>query len=98
LAVCARHRVTVIGGVPAMYAEFAALSDEELGTGLATVRLLSSGAAPLHPKVLATIHAKTGLGVFEGYGLTETAPVLTSTLVTGYPKPGSVGRPLPGVE
>ncbi|MEJ7705377.1 MAG: AMP-binding protein [Geodermatophilaceae bacterium] len=40
----------------------------------------------------------TGLGVHEGYGLTETAPVLTSTLVTGRPKPGSIGRPVPGVE
>jgi long-chain acyl-CoA synthetase len=48
--------------------------------------------------VLATIRQKTGLAVFEGYGLTETAPAVTSTLVTGYAKPGSVGRPLPGIE
>ncbi|MDQ0377729.1 AMP-binding protein [Amycolatopsis thermophila] len=98
LRACADHRVTVIGGVPAMYAELAALDRDELGRGLATVRLLTSGAAPLHPKVLAAIREKTGLGVYEGYGLTETAPVVTSTLVTGYPKPGSTGRPLPGVE
>jgi long-chain acyl-CoA synthetase len=98
LQVCAAERVTVIGGVPAMYAEFAQLSADELGEGLATVRLLSSGAAPLHPKVLASIREKTGLAIFEGYGLTETAPVVTSTLVTGYAKPGSVGRPVPGVE
>lgn len=98
LEVCAEHRITVIGGVPAMYAEFARMAAEELGEGLASVRLLSSGAAPLHPKVLATMREKTGLSIFEGYGLTETAPVVTSTLVTGYAKPGSVGRPLPGVE
>jgi len=98
LEVCAEHRITVIGGVPAMYSEFANRPAEELGAGLASVRLLNSGAAPLHPKVLATIREKTGLGVFEGYGLTEAAPVVTSTLVTGYPKPGSVGRPLPGIE
>ncbi|HET6503590.1 MAG TPA: AMP-binding protein [Amycolatopsis sp.] len=98
LEVCARHRVTVIGGVPAMYAELASLPEAELGEGLATVRLLTSGAAPLHPRVLAAIRAKTGLGVFEGYGLTEAAPVVTSTLVTGYPKPGSVGAALPGVQ
>jgi long-chain acyl-CoA synthetase len=98
LAACARHRVTVIGGVPAMYAEFAKAPDEQLARGLASVRLLTSGAAPLHPRVLAAIREKTGLGVFEGYGLTETAPAVTSTLVTGYPKPGSVGAPLPGVE
>ncbi|MFF5986126.1 AMP-binding protein [Prauserella flavalba] len=98
LAACADHRVTVIVGVPAMYAELAVLPADEVGEALSTVRLLVSGAAPLHPKVLAAIRGATGLAVFEGYGLTEAAPVVTSTLVTGYAKPGSVGRPLPGVE
>ncbi|WP_410638230.1 AMP-binding protein [Amycolatopsis sp. lyj-346] len=95
---CAEHRVTSITGVPTMYGEFAALGAEELRRGLATVRRMTSGAAPLHPKVLSAIREATGLDVFEGYGLTECAPVVTSTLVTGYPKPGSVGRPLPGIE
>ena len=95
---CAEYRVTSITGVPTMYGEFAALGTEELGRGLATVRQMISGAAPLHPKVLTAIREGTGLDVYEGYGLTECAPVVTSTLVTGYPKPGSVGRPLPGVE
>ncbi|WP_228004407.1 AMP-binding protein [Amycolatopsis sp. YIM 10] len=98
LADCAEFRVTTIAGVPAMYAEFAALDADELGAGLATVRRMTSGAAPLHPKVLAAIRAATGMDVYEGYGLTEAAPVVTTTLVTGYPKPGSVGRALPGIE
>ncbi|MGH3949151.1 MAG: AMP-binding protein, partial [Pseudonocardiaceae bacterium] len=98
LAECAAHGVTVIFGVPTMYRELAALPHAELAAGLSGVRLLTSGAAPLHPKVLGQISEATGLGVFEGYGLTETAPVLTSTMVTGYAKPGSVGRPIPGVE
>lgn len=95
---CAGHRVSAIAGVPTIYTEFAALGPDELKRGLATVRRMSSGAAPLHPRVLTAIREATGLDVFEGYGLTECAPVVTSTLVTGYPKPGSVGRPLPGVE
>ncbi|WP_024876453.1 AMP-binding protein [Saccharomonospora piscinae] len=98
LSDCLTHRVTVVLGVPAMYAEFAARPVDELGECLATARLLVSGAAPLRPKVLAAVRGATGLAVFEGYGLTEAAPVVTSTLVTGYAKPGSVGRPLPGVE
>jgi long-chain acyl-CoA synthetase len=60
--------------------------------------LLTSGAAPLPPALLAAMRQATGLSVFEGYGLTETGPVLTSTLVGGYAKAGSVGRPIPGVE
>ncbi|WP_329052704.1 AMP-binding protein [Amycolatopsis sp. NBC_01488] len=95
---CAEHGVTTITGVPTMYAEFAALGTDELQAKLTTVRRMTSGAAPLHPKVLGAIREATGLDVYEGYGLTECAPVVTSTLVTGYPKPGSVGRPLPGVE
>ncbi|MFC4001721.1 AMP-binding protein [Prauserella oleivorans] len=98
LRTCLDERVTVIVGVPAMYTEFAALPADEVGEALSTVRLLVSGAAPLHPRVLAAIRAATGLAVFEGYGLTEAAPVVTSTLVTGYAKPGSAGRPLPGIE
>ncbi|GAB3455122.1 AMP-binding protein [Actinophytocola sediminis] len=98
LAACAEHRVTALVGVPAMYQAFAAAPAERLAEAMATVRLLTSGAAPLPPSVLAAITAATGLPVFEGYGLTETGPVLTSTLVGGVAKPGSVGRPLPGVE
>ncbi|PRX45549.1 long-chain acyl-CoA synthetase [Prauserella shujinwangii] len=98
LALCAEHRITAVVGVPTMFTDLAALPADEVGEALSTVRLLTSGAAPLHPRTLAAIRGATGLNVFEGYGLTEAAPVVTSTLVTGYPKPGSVGRPLPGIE
>jgi long-chain acyl-CoA synthetase len=36
--------------------------------------------------------------VWEGYGLTEAAPVVASTMVGRRAKPGCVGSPLPGVE
>lgn len=98
LRACAEHEVTALVGVPAMYQAFTAVPAERLAGAMATVRLLTSGAAPLPPPVLAAIREATGLPVFEGYGLTETGPVLTSTLVGGVAKPGSVGRPLPGVE
>ena len=92
------HRATTVVGVPPMYAAFAAVPEERLHAALSTVRLFTSGAAPLAPRVLASIRRVTGLPVFEGYGLTETGPVLTSTLASGYAKAGSVGRPLTGVR
>ncbi|MGH3630877.1 MAG: AMP-binding protein, partial [Sciscionella sp.] len=98
LAAAERHRVTVLAGVPPMYSAFLRRPADELGEALSTLRLLTSGGAPLRPEVLAGMRAATGLPVFEGYGLTEAGPVLTSTMVGGYAKPGSVGRPLPGVE
>lgn len=98
LAAIQTHRVTALVGVPPMYAALLTAPDERLHEALATVRLFTSGAAPLSPELLAGIRRVTGLPVYEGYGLTETAPALTTTLVSGHAKPGSVGRPLPGVE
>jgi long-chain acyl-CoA synthetase len=98
LDLCERHRVTAMVGVPPMYQAFAAVGSDRLADALASMRLLTSGAAPLPAEVLAAIRTTTGLSVFEGYGLTETGPVLTSALVGGYAKAGAVGRPIPGVE
>jgi long-chain acyl-CoA synthetase len=93
-----RHRVTTLVGVPPMYSALLSVPDERLHAALSTVRLFTSGAAPLSANILAGMQRITGLPVYEGYGLTETGPVLTWTLVSGVAKPGSVGRPLPGVE
>ncbi|HVV25207.1 MAG TPA: AMP-binding protein [Pseudonocardiaceae bacterium] len=92
------NRITTVIGVPPMYSALLTAGDERLREALATVRLFTSGAAPLPPAVLAGIRRVTGLPVYEGYGLTETGPVLTSTLASGYAKAGSVGRPIPGVQ
>ena len=51
-----------------------------------------SGAAPLSPELVEEFTARTGITVHQGYGLTEAAPVVTSTLCSRAVKPGSVGR------
>jgi long-chain acyl-CoA synthetase len=79
-----------------MYVAWSMLPD--LGDSMASVRLALSGAAPLPPPVLSAVLEATGHHIFEGYGLTETAPVLTTTLCSRVAKPGSVGRAVPGVE
>jgi long-chain acyl-CoA synthetase len=88
--------VTNIIGAPPMYVAWSMLPD--VGDALRSLRLAVSGAAPLPPTVMQQFADATGHRVFEGYGLTETAPVLTTTLCSDVAKPGSVGRTIPGVE
>lgn len=60
------------------------------------IRLAISGGAPLNPEVAGVFHA-LGLNILQGYGLTETSPVV-STNTPDDNRPETVGRPLPGVE
>jgi len=92
-----RHDVTVLAGVPTMYSQWLAL---DIGAGtFASVRLAVSGAAPLPPEVGAAFRERFGVVVHQGYGLTEAAPIVTTTALAGSePRAGSIGPPLPGVE
>jgi long-chain acyl-CoA synthetase len=61
-----------------------------------TLRLLCCGGAPLDPKLALKLRA-LGWDVAVGYGLTETAPLLTVRMSDNFDL-ASVGKPLPGVD
>jgi long-chain acyl-CoA synthetase len=65
---------------------------------LGKVRLAVSGAAPLGSDVLRDFYDLFNVRIYEGYGLTETAPTLWSNRMVDRPRPGSVGKPLPEVQ
>ena len=60
------------------------------------IRQLNSGGAPL-PRHVCDGFDQAGLQIFEGYGLTETSPVITFNHAKAY-RFGSVGLTIPGVE
>jgi long-chain acyl-CoA synthetase len=61
------------------------------------MRYLISGGSALSEKVQKDLHG-LGFTVLEGYGLTESSPVLTVARPANKLMKGSVGKPLPGVE
>jgi long-chain acyl-CoA synthetase len=61
------------------------------------MRLLISGGSALPADTFKSFRG-LGFNVYEGYGMTESAPVLTVMRPGDKPIPGSVGRPLPGID
>lgn len=97
--VVARAGVTVIAGVPTIYRSWLDQPEDALPRDtFASVRLAVSGAAPLDAELVSAFHARFGVTLHDGYGLTETSPVVTTSVVGEAARPGSIGVPIPGVE
>ena len=84
--------------VPVAPAVFAHWRGVDLAGRLGPVRLVLSGSAPVSAEVVEEFVARTGVPVHQGYGLTEAAPVVTSTLCSPAAPAGSVGAPLHGID
>ena len=91
-----RTRPTVMPAVPTLYTALSNLPDLERHE-LGRIGLCISGGAPIPAEVLAKFEARTGCTIIEGYGLSETAPIVSFNL-PGAVRVGSVGRPLPQTE
>lgn len=88
--------VTVVPGAPPLWVVFS-MFDEAPADSFARVRLALTGAARMPEEAMRRLQDRFGLTLAEGYGLTEAAPVVTSS--AGMPvKFGSVGRVLSGMQ
>ena len=92
-----RHHVTVFEGVPTMYVALLEAAQQE-GAKVPALRLCTSGGAPLALSLLTEFESKFGTFVLEGYGLSETSPMTCFNQPHFPRRPGSVGRPVWGVD
>ena len=90
-----RKPPTQFFGVPTIYVALNALPDDEI-PDLSAVRACISGGAPLPLEVREEFEARTRARVVEGYGLSETAPIIACNPLFGTVKDNSCGPSFPG--
>jgi len=89
-------RATVMMGVPTFYTRL--LADPRVDRdAVRNIRLFVSGSAPLLAETFEQFAARTGHRILERYGMTETGMIASNPL-HGERRPGTVGRPLPGID
>lgn len=92
-----KHRVQSFSAVPAML--HAMIHHPHASRyDLSSLEYVGSGSASLPLTIIDAFKQKFGADVYEGYGLSEAAPVVTAYREGMEYKPGSVGIPIPGVE
>ncbi|QKE72517.1 long-chain fatty acid--CoA ligase [Arthrobacter citreus] len=92
-----KEKATLIAAVPTIYNYLHQLKTAT-SNDFSSLRACISGGASIPIELLQSIQEKYNLLIVEGYGLSETAPVLTFNPYRGICKPGSVGLDLPSVE
>ena len=97
-----RDRITLFVAVPTIYNILAKkkmpLFLRHIFRIFTKIRACVSGASALPEDTLYAFEKRFKVPLLEGYGLTEASPVVAVNPISGIRKPGSVGRPLQGVE
>lgn len=92
-----RYRCTGFPGVPTMFQ--AMLDHPDLAkTDLSSLKVCISGGAPMPGPVHVRFEDTTGVRLVEGYGLTESAGVVSANPYDGTRKRGTIGQLVPGTE
>jgi len=97
--------LTIVQGVPAMYARLLELCAAE-GAGpqgtpaplASRLRFAYAGGSPLDPALKRDVERLLGVPLHNGYGLTEAAPTVSQTRLDAPCADTSVGHAIPGVE
>src|SRR5205823_3834090 len=90
------HGVSLMFGVPSMFGAIMHLKNAS-AEDFKSIYAIISGGEPLPATLREGFQKRFGVPLYEGYGLTETSPVVTLN-VPQDSRPGSVGRVVPGAE
>lgn len=94
----AHDGLTILQGVPAMHARLMAYVTARNRTLIAPrLRFVYSGGSPLDAALKARVEAFYGLPIHNGYGLTESSPTVSQTLLDAPRDDCAVGPAIPGV-
>lgn len=88
------HKATFLVGTPSFFWGY--LRKSEKGD-FDTLRIALTGADKCPDALREGFKSKHNITVYEGYGATECSPVISAN-APGCNKPGSVGKPIPGVQ
>ncbi len=95
LPLFAKHKITTFCAPPTMYRM---LIKEDLSKyDFSSVRYATTAGEALNPEVFYQFQKATGLVIMEGFGQTETTLTI-GNLVGTTPKPGAMGKPVPGYD
>lgn len=92
-----KHRVTIVSGVPMMFAMITDLPKISR-YDLHSIRVCLSGASPLPAEVQEKFERMSGVKISEGYGLTEAGPTTHCNPIHGEHPRGSMGLPFPDTD
>jgi long-chain acyl-CoA synthetase len=101
LETIAREKVGIWIGVPTMYwalLEHTAAGNISPAPIAEHLRICVSGGAPMPVEVLRRFETTFGVRILEGYGLSETSPVVSFNQLQKASRPGTVGFPVFGVD
>lgn len=91
-----RKKPTMFPGVPTIYTNINLAAEKE-DWALSSIRYCMSGGAPLPMEVRQRFESLSGCSLVEGYGLSETSPVVSANPMDAV-RDGSIGIPMPGTE
>jgi acyl-CoA synthetase (AMP-forming)/AMP-acid ligase II len=92
------ERMTIFQGVPAMHAKLIDHFTPRGGLNAPSLRFVYCGGSPLDMTLKAAAEAFYGVPLHNGYGMTESSPTVSNTLLDAPARDSSVGPLIPGVE